>query len=311
MRLDKFLVLKFDFSRQKACEIIKNGCVKLDNRVICKPSFEINSMDCSIEIKKDVFIESRLYCSRAAFKLSLFLENTEFSGQIFLDSKANFIESKLTKSIIKSIKDSIINNIKNNIVIDVGASKGGFTQVLLSKNARLVIAQDVGDKQLDSNLRRENRVISVENMDIRDFANALKQHKNMLANCLNYELSSDIKDIIESSLKDSKNVCEIIESNVLFSFLTCDISFISLRKVIDSLTFLSKNLLLLFKPQFEVGISAKRSKKGVIKDSKILQDCLESFIKFLQQKGAKSLFIEESQLKGKEGNKEFFIYARF
>ncbi|MWV61403.1 hemolysin [Helicobacter saguini] len=303
MRLDKFLVLRFDFSRQKASELIKNGCVLVDNRPIFKPSFETDSTF-NIEIKKDMFIDSKIYCSRAAFKLSKFLQNNELNGQIFLDSKANFIESKLSESIIKYIKNSIINNIKNNIVIDVGASSGGFTQVLLSKGANLVIAQDVGDNQLDSTLRENHKVISVENMDIRDFVATFLKGKmtdvtfvTSLQKCLNYELSGDIKKILESKKE--------------FAFLSCDISFISLRKVIDSLTFLSKNLLLLFKPQFEVGIEAKRNKKGVLKDSKIIKESLNSFLDLLKQKGANSLFIEESLLKGKEGNKEFFIYARF
>lgn len=95
-----------------------------------------------------------------------------------------------------------------------------------------------------------------------------------------------------------------------FDLVVCDVSFISLSKILSSISILSDEFILLFKPQFEVGREIKRNKKGVILDKKATQKRLDEFIKELQGVNLKVFCVQKSILKGKEGNEEFFIYAK-
>ena len=150
--------------------------------------------------------------------------------------------------------------------LDIGAAAGGFTQVLLENGAQSVIALDIGSNQLDENLRQNKRVQSMENTDIKAF-----------------------------------------KSDEKFELITCDISFVSLKSVLFSIDKFAQSLiLLLFKPQFEVGICAKRDKKGVVKDEKAVMKAKAEFEKECASLGWLLLGTSESKLKGKEGNVEFF-----
>lgn len=326
MRLDCFISNEFqDISRQKASELIKQGQVSINDNVITKPAYKVCHSD-NVKIGRDFFIESSIFCSRAALKLQRFLLHRDsksfmfaFCDSSFFDRQTHFtkfIEQHVDKnewlkwhSIIKKssntestkdcypliralIKQAICAMIKDSIVLDVGASAGGFTQVLLTYEPKLVIAQDIGNLQLDSILRKRSDVISIENVDIRIFA------KNFL----------DYLPLITEKTQMSEYSCEI---NQIIQLLVCDVSFISLEYILDSLCRLSKSLLLLYKPQYEVGLHAKRNKKGVVQDKKAVMQGLESFIKLLQERQAKYIFVEKSLFLGKEGNEEFFIFCQF
>ncbi|WP_300643572.1 TlyA family RNA methyltransferase [uncultured Helicobacter sp.] len=94
-----------------------------------------------------------------------------------------------------------------------------------------------------------------------------------------------------------------------FELVVCDVSFISLRLIFQSIfTLTLKDCILLFKPQFEVGREAKRDKKGVIKDLKVIEDSLRDFVAWIEGFGAKILEVKKSKIKGKCGNEEYFIY---
>ncbi|ANV98632.1 hypothetical protein BBW65_07400 [Helicobacter enhydrae] len=94
-----------------------------------------------------------------------------------------------------------------------------------------------------------------------------------------------------------------------FDFVVCDVSFISLRLLLDKIFSLtSKECLLLFKPQFEVGKNIKRDKKGVIKDLSAVSKALEEFLQLVRYKGFGVLACEKSLIEGKNGNEEYFIY---
>lgn len=94
-----------------------------------------------------------------------------------------------------------------------------------------------------------------------------------------------------------------------FELVVCDVSFISLRVVFQSIFALTlKECILLFKPQFEVGKEVKRDKKGVLKDLDAVQNALESFLAWIKSFGAKVIKVEKSKIKGKCGNEEYFIY---
>ncbi len=137
MRLDLYILSLYpQLSRNKIQNLIKNNLVKINNKIISKPSFEIeNNINLNIEIIEKI---ENIRVSRAGYKLDGWFNETRF-------------------------------NIKNLIVLDIGASTGGFTEVLLEKGVSKVYALDVGTLQLDQKLKNDPRVVSIENMDIRNF----------------------------------------------------------------------------------------------------------------------------------------------
>ena len=155
-------------------------------------------------------------------------------------------------------------------VLDVGSSTGGFVQILLQRGAKSVTALDVGSSQLSEILRRDPRVIVRENTDIREFASKKK-----------------------------------------FDLITCDVSFISLNLILKSLASLAKSaLIVLFKPQFEVGTEAKRNKKGVLKDEKAAHGARAKFERLCAELGLAVLHASACKITGKEGNQEFFYLLK-
>lgn len=155
-------------------------------------------------------------------------------------------------------------------VLDVGSSTGGFVQILLQRGAKSVTALDVGSSQLSEILRRDPRVIVRENTDIREFASEKK-----------------------------------------FDLITCDVSFISLNLILKSLASLAKSaLIVLFKPQFEVGAEIKRNKKGVLKDEKAVCAARAKFERLCAELGLAVLHAGACKITGKEGNREFFYLLK-
>jgi len=230
MRLDEYLVKNnFVESRNKAKELIKSGKIKVDGKIVTKPSFDIE--------KAEIEVLEKIYVSRAAWKLKNYLDkyNISFEGKS---------------------------------VIDVGSSTGGFSEVSLEKGARSVTCVDVGNNQLHFKLRSDKRVRVFENMDIRDF-----------------------------------------ESNEKFDILVSDVSFISLLKIFDKLKTLSNEMILLFKPQFEVGKEAKRDKRGVVLDKEAIKKARENFEKKISVE-FEIIRNEESSIKGKEGNIEYIYHIK-
>jgi 23S rRNA (cytidine1920-2'-O)/16S rRNA (cytidine1409-2'-O)-methyltransferase len=194
------------------------------------------------------------------------------------------VESELTSYVARSglkLKRAIERlklNIQDLKCLDVGQSTGGFTQVLLEKGATQVIGLDVGTAQLSSEFLSHPNVISFENLDIRSAQNNLEFKKY-----------------------------------TPFQMIVVDVSFISLTLVLESLQDLlipGGQVLALVKPQFEV--SAKElDKKGLIKNPETLKTVQEKIYDFVKSKT--DFTIEAyltSELEGKDGNKEFFIYLK-
>ncbi|WP_066388724.1 TlyA family RNA methyltransferase [Helicobacter himalayensis] len=164
-------------------------------------------------------------------------------------------------------------SLKGASVLDIGSSTGGFAQVLLQEGAKSITCVDVGSNQLHKSLRESEKITLYENCDVREFAKMPSQ------------------------------------KSAYYDLLTCDVSFISLFCILDSLlSFDCPYWLLLFKPQFEVGKLAKRNKKGVVIDEKLIQNALENFCVHLAK--THLLSIHKSQISGKEGNNEIFIFAK-
>ncbi len=219
-------------SREKAKALVLKNQVLVNKMVVSKPSFMVKEGD-KIEL-----IAEKLFVSRAGEKLAAFLEN-------------HFID------------------FKKKVVLDVGASKGGFSEVALLKGAKKVLCVDVGKMQLDENLRNDTRIECYEECDIRGFKTP---------------------ETIDLAL--------------------CDVSFISLYCILEAILPLSDEFLALFKPQFEVGRATKRNKKGVVVDKKAILNALENFRNHLKTKDFQILKIQESLVKGKNGNVEFFIHFK-
>ena len=154
--------------------------------------------------------------------------------------------------------------------LDIGSSTGGFSEVLLMNDIQSVTSVDVGSSQLHEKIRSDARITSVENQDIRTF-------------------KSDRK----------------------FDLITCDVSFISLHHILDAIDRLSKkHIILLFKPQFEVGKDVKRDKNGVVTDLKAIQKMRIKFEDSCMLRGWEKILMEESSIKGKDGNTEYCYYYK-
>ncbi len=143
LRLDLFLVQNGSFtSRQKAIDAIKAEKVKVNDLIIKKPSYVVDTND-NIEI----FFDQLTFVSRAGFKLNYAIQTFEI-------------------------------NLKDKIVLDIGSSTGGFTDCCLQQQAKLIYAVDVGTNQLDFNIRADKRVVVMENTNARylkktDFDNTI------------------------------------------------------------------------------------------------------------------------------------------
>jgi 23S rRNA (cytidine1920-2'-O)/16S rRNA (cytidine1409-2'-O)-methyltransferase len=161
------------------------------------------------------------------------------------------------------------------VALDVGASTGGFTDVLLRRGARLVYAVDVGLGQLAWSLRNNPQVVVLERTNARDLTSTL------------------IPDLID--------------------LVVCDASFISLELVLPAalaLTGPAAMLTALIKPQFEAG-RAQVGKGGVVRDPAIHAAVCARIETWLgRQPGWRVLGIVESPILGPAGNKEFLIGAR-
>ena len=177
------------------------------------------------------------------------------------------------KLLIALEKNKII--VKNKICIDLGSSTGGFTDVLIQRGAQKVYAIDVGTNQLHEKLKKNNKVISLEK------TNARYLKKDQFAE--------------------------------LIDIMVCDVSFISLKKVVEPNLHLLKNesvIIALIKPQFES--KKNETKKGVVKDFIIHQRICNEISEWFNNIGrSKVLNINESPIKGPKGNTEFLITVKY
>jgi len=164
--------------------------------------------------------------------------------------------------------------VEGRIVLDVGASTGGFTQVCLSRGARRVYAVDVGRGQLHPTLSGDPRVTGLEATDARDLTAAV---------------IAEPPDLIVT-----------------------DVSFIGLAKALPAALALAAtgaDLIALVKPQFEVG-PARVGKGGLVKDEAARADALAGVVVFLAAAGWPVEATMDSPIEGGDGNREFLLWAR-
>ncbi|HWX82223.1 MAG TPA: TlyA family RNA methyltransferase, partial [Xanthobacteraceae bacterium] len=227
-RADVLLVERGLFeSRARARAAIEAGLVTANDRPVVKPS-ETIAADAKLQAQP-----AHPFVSRGGVKLAAALETYPIP-------------------------------IEDHVCLDVGASTGGFTEVLLANGAAIVFAIDVGREQLHPSLRDHPKVVSMEQTDIRDF-----EGKRLPAR----------PDIV-----------------------VIDVSFISLKAVLPvalSLAAAPMHLLALIKPQFEA--QRKHSKRGIIRNAMAHQEICEDIASFAASLGCTDIQIFPSSIKGGDG----------
>jgi 23S rRNA (cytidine1920-2'-O)/16S rRNA (cytidine1409-2'-O)-methyltransferase len=159
---------------------------------------------------------------------------------------------------------------KNKRALDIGSSTGGFAQIVLENGVASLSCVDVGKDQLHISLRDEERLSLYEETDIRDF-----------------------------------------QSEEAFDLITCDVSFISILQITDDIDRLSQrgtDIVILYKPQFEVGKGVKRDSRGVVQDSDAIARRKEEFEAQASKLGWDEKYQSESRIQGKEGNQEYLYH---
>lgn len=239
IRLDVYLAENNpELTREKAKSLIMAGVVYVDNQKCDKAGTTITK-----EQKVEIRGKTLKYVSRGGLKL-------EKSVDVF----------KL--------------NLDGLICMDIGASTGGFTDVMLQNGAKKVYAIDVGYGQLAWKLRTDERVVCMERTNIR------------------YVKQEDISDEID--------------------FFSVDVSFISLKLVLPVAFNLLKDsgeAVVLIKPQFEAG-REKVGKKGVVREKSVHIDVVKEIMNFAESLGFGLLGLDFSPIKGPEGNIEYLLYMK-
>ena len=170
--------------------------------------------------------------------------------------------------------DAFVVAVAGREALDIGASTGGFTDVLLKRGAARVVALDVGHGQFDWGLRNDSRVLVIERFNARALEPA--------------HLPGSV-DIV-----------------------TIDVSFISLRHIFPRVPPLLRDgadVVALVKPQFEAG-RGEVGKKGVVRDPVVQERVVEEATRAAAEVGLVRVHMTESPITGDTGNREFFLHLR-
>jgi 23S rRNA (cytidine1920-2'-O)/16S rRNA (cytidine1409-2'-O)-methyltransferase len=237
-RLDEALVERGLYpTRSRARDAIKRGTVTVDGVPVTKPAQSISD-DAVIAIAD----RARAYVSRAALKLKHALDHFDLSP-------------------------------RDLNCLDIGASTGGFTEILLEQGARHVTAIDVGHDQFTPALRHDPHVTLWEGLNARDLA--------------------------------------LHHLGVPPQLIVCDVSFISLKLALPRALDLAASrakLVALIKPQFEAGRAAL-SRHGVVKDERVHKRICDDIASWLEAQAWSVIGLAASPIEGGSGNKEFLIAA--
>ncbi len=239
MRLDVYLTEKnYYSSRSQASLAIKERRVQVNSRTITKAGYEVEENDI-VTVKKQQYT----FVSRGGQKLLEALNKFDI-------------------------------NLTDKIVLDIGASTGGFSDCALQFKAKKVYAYDVGEGQLAEKLRNDPRVVVKEKINAR------------------YLKKEVFKDVID--------------------FICMDVSFISCTKIFEAISNIlndNKEAVILFKPQFEVG-NKYLNKQGIVTDDKIILEKLNETINIANSNDLSVMGICSSPIKGGDGNKEYLLYFK-
>lgn len=235
-RLDALLVARgLAPTRAKAQALVLAGLVRSEGRRLAKPGVLLPA-DTPLEL-----LPSRRYVGRGALKLGPILDRFGVA-------------------------------VSGRVALDVGASTGGFTQVLLERGARTVLALDVGRGQLDASLRSDPRVVVLDGVNARQLEPAVLPAAPCLA--------------------------------------VVDVSFISLELVLPAVAACLEpggEIVALVKPQFEVG-RGRVGRGGVVRSPEARRGVLERLVRFSRERGWGVLAVAPSPVRGAEGNLEYFLH---
>lgn len=239
MRLDKYLAENgYAGSRERARAMIEGGKIKVNGQVVTIPSFPMKE-----NFILEILEADHPWVSRGGLKL-------DYALQAFKLSPAG------------------------RVALDVGASTGGFTDVLLKKGAKHVYCVDTGTDQLHERIKSDIRVTFWEKFDARN---------------------------VDASLFPE-----------MFDLIVCDVSFISIMKALPEVLALAPagtDLIALIKPQFEVG-PGKVGKGGIVSDVELhKQACLDIETWLRDEVKWTIKGFTPSPIDGGDGNKEFFVHA--
>jgi len=265
IRLDQLIYeLGYFDSKEKARSAIMQGCIKIAGKLIDKAGYQINSEKFYAELDlnpKYIEVDDKLqkYVSRGAFKLEAAFKafNLDFN---------------------------------DTVVLDIGASTGGFTDFSLQHGAKKVLALDVGKGQLHYKLQKDNRVLNLEGLNFRNFS---------------------LEDLLASLVNIENTETRALQHLPKLDFIVSDLSFISLTKVAERIVELAKHfkpaprIILLLKPQFEASKEIADKFKGVISDAALRDEIIDELIEKLSEQG---LYLKEkiaSPIKGTKGNQEY------
>jgi len=207
------------------------------------------------------------------------------AGQVMVDGKKAKPSVKIDENSVVEVADAkfyvsraarkledflaeYVVDMKDKRALDIGSSTGGFAQIVLENGVESLDCVDVGSDQLHVSLR--DKVSLHENTDIRDF-------------------------------QDEEG----------FGLITCDVSFISILQITDDIDRLAKedtDIIILYKPQFEVGKDVKRDSKGVVQDLDAIARRKEEFEAEAVKLGWEEKYQALSRVQGKEGNQEYLYH---
>jgi 23S rRNA (cytidine1920-2'-O)/16S rRNA (cytidine1409-2'-O)-methyltransferase len=242
VRLDTLLVERgLASSRERARALILAGQVRIDGQPATKAGVSVSPESTIVLLAPD-----HPYVSRGGLKLAHAL-------------------------------DTFGIDVRGRIALDIGASTGGFTDVLMQRGASRVVALDVGHGQLDWKLRNDPRVVVVERMNARELT----------------------ADHLPPGLRS-------------FGVITIDVSFISLRlilPVVPPLLATDGDVVALVKPQFEAG-RREVGKGGVVRDPAIHERVVREIVAAADALGLRRAGLTDSPIAGMEGNREFLLHLR-
>jgi len=209
------------------------------------------------------------------------------AGLVLVDGKKPKASAKVDENTVVEVEDSKFYvsraarklenflaeypmDFKGKRALDIGSSTGGFAQIVLENGAESLTCVDVGSDQLHISLRENDKVTLHEETDIREY-------------------------------KNSEG----------FDLITCDVSFISILQIINDMNRLANegtDIVILYKPQFEVGKDVKRDSKGVVQDIDAIARRKESFEAEAKKLGWEEKYQAQSKVTGKEGNQEYLYH---
>jgi 23S rRNA (cytidine1920-2'-O)/16S rRNA (cytidine1409-2'-O)-methyltransferase len=237
-RLDRLLVeIGLAPTRSRAADLIRRGCVKVAGEPLLKPGALVEP-----HAELALSPEASPYVSRGGLKLEAALDEFGFDP-------------------------------RGGVALDIGASTGGFTDVLIARGAAKVYAVDVGSGQLHSKLRVNPKVISLE--------------------------STDARTLGPSAIREEVTA------------IVADVSFISLTQALPAALCLAAPgawLVALVKPQFEAGREAI-GKGGIVRSAANRKKAVEKVQAFIEEAGWKVVGVIASPIPGGSGNEEFLIGA--